>query len=57
MNFYLDPSRAKERAEVTRLAGAKDSASLELLRGYVREGQRKFPSLAFVVTGRPDVER
>ncbi|KAI0673867.1 heme peroxidase [Trametes maxima] len=38
-DFYLDDARAKERAEVVKLASASDAASLDLLRGYVREAQ------------------
>ena len=46
VDFYLRDERAKERAEVIRLAAASDSASLDLLRGYVREAQRKSPAWA-----------
>ena len=40
VDFYLAEERAKERAEVVRLAGLEDDASRALLRGYVREAQR-----------------
>ena len=46
MDFYLDATRTKEHAEVVRLAGAKDAASRESLRGYVREAQRTYVLLA-----------
>ncbi|TFK85570.1 heme peroxidase [Polyporus arcularius HHB13444] len=49
VDFYLDPSNAKYCAEVTRLAGATDAKSLELLRGYVREAQRLAPQFATVL--------
>ncbi|KAI8981356.1 heme peroxidase [Trametes punicea] len=47
-DFYMDDKRAKEREEVMRLAGASDAASLELLRGYVREAQRLAPQFAAI---------
>ncbi|KAI0713138.1 heme peroxidase [Cerioporus squamosus] len=51
VDFYLDPSHAKDRAEVIRLAGANDAKSLELLRGYVREAQRKsYVSLLVIIS-------
>ncbi|OSD00891.1 heme peroxidase [Trametes coccinea BRFM310] len=48
VDFYLDDKRAKERAEVTKLAGASDANSLDLLRGYVREAQRLAPQFGKV---------
>ena len=40
----MDHSRAKERAEVVKLAAASDHdvKSFELLKGYVREAQREY---------------
>ena len=40
----MDRSRAKERAEVVKLAAASDHdvKSFELLKGYVREAQREY---------------
>ncbi|KAI0756453.1 heme peroxidase [Daedaleopsis nitida] len=49
VNFYLADERAKERAEVTRLAATKDQASFDLLRGYVREAQRLTPQFASIL--------
>ena len=37
----MDPSYAKERAEIVKLSAASDAKSLELLKGYVREAQRE----------------
>ncbi|RPD64671.1 heme peroxidase [Lentinus tigrinus ALCF2SS1-6] len=53
VDFYLDPSHAKEYVEVVKLAGASDAKSLESLKGYVREAQRKC-GFAFVL--REDVK-
>ena len=57
VDFYLAEERAKERAEVVRLAGLEDDASRALLRGYVREAQRAsllparmWSSVTFVLT-------
>ena len=41
VDFYLGADRATERAEVVRLAKTTDAASRELLKGYVREAQRR----------------
>ncbi|KAI0354701.1 heme peroxidase [Trametes cingulata] len=49
VDFYLDDQRAKERAEVVKLAGASDNNSLNLLRGYIREAQRLSPQFAVVL--------
>jgi len=40
IDFYLDDARAKERAQILQLVKKTDSASVELLNGYVREGMR-----------------
>lgn len=41
IDFYLDDARAKERAQILQLVKKTDSASVELLNGYVREGMRE----------------
>jgi len=48
IDFYMDESRNKERAELSKLARSKDATSDNLLRGYVREAMRlnpQFPGL------------
>ena len=42
IDFYLDDSHAKERAQIRTLAQSDNAQSTELLRGYVREAMRKF---------------
>ena len=42
VDFYLDPARKNERAEIERLIKLEDAESQELLRGYVREAQRTY---------------
>ena len=42
VDFYLDPERAKEFAEIKRLIAKNDAKSNELLKGYVREGMSEF---------------
>ena len=49
VDFYLDAAHAKEHAEVVRLACAKDAASRESLRGYVREAQRMSSYLRYLI--------
>ena len=39
VDFYLDDARAAERAKIIELSNKDDAASLELIRGYVREAQ------------------
>ncbi|TCD62866.1 hypothetical protein EIP91_006272 [Steccherinum ochraceum] len=46
VDFYLDDERAKERADIISLSKKSDPASMERLRGYVREGQRLNPQFA-----------
>ncbi|GJJ13725.1 hypothetical protein Clacol_007981 [Clathrus columnatus] len=46
IDFYLDDTRASERAEIIRLAQRDDPASFALLEGYVREAQRLNPQFA-----------
>ncbi|KAH8099451.1 heme peroxidase [Cristinia sonorae] len=46
VDFYLDDERAAERADIISLCRKNDAASLEKLRGYVREGQRLNPQFA-----------
>ena len=43
VDFYMDESRERERAEITRLAyeDSDDPEQQALLVGYVREGLRK----------------
>ena len=41
VDFYLDDARAHERAEIQKLIRKTDKESAELLRGYIREAQRK----------------
>ncbi|CDO73377.1 hypothetical protein BN946_scf185013.g11 [Trametes cinnabarina] len=48
VDFYLTNERAKERAEVVKLATASDADSLDVLRGYVREAQRLAPQFSVV---------
>ena len=43
VDFYLREDRAKEYAEVVRLASLENDDSRKLLRGYVREAQRTSP--------------
>ncbi|KAJ7584626.1 heme peroxidase [Mycena floridula] len=43
IDFYLDDSHAKERAEIIRLSKLKDAKSTELLIGYTREAMRLNP--------------
>ncbi|KAG7090385.1 hypothetical protein E1B28_009504 [Marasmius oreades] len=45
IDFYFDDERAAERAKVVALAKATDAASLETLRGYVREAMRLNPQV------------
>ena len=42
VDFYLDDARAAERADIISLSKKSDPASMERLRGYVREGMRAF---------------
>ena len=44
VDFYLDDARAAERADIISLSKKSDPATMERLRGYVREAQRKFHS-------------
>lgn len=44
--FYLDDSRAKERAALIEVCKRDDPKSAELLRGYVREAMRLDPQFA-----------
>ena len=39
VDFYLDDARSAERQKIIELAKRDDAASLELLKGYVREAQ------------------
>ena len=41
VDFYLDDQRAKERSEIVALTRKTDSASVNLLQGYIREAQRE----------------
>ncbi|KAK7695141.1 hypothetical protein QCA50_002331 [Cerrena zonata] len=48
VDFYLDDARAAERAEIVKLVQRDDAEAIELLHGYIREGQRlapQFPGL------------
>ncbi|KAH9932122.1 heme peroxidase [Epithele typhae] len=54
VDFYLDDAHSKERAEVIKLANAKDAASRGRLRGYVREAQRLAPQFAAVLREQAD---
>ncbi|KAK1217118.1 hypothetical protein PQX77_020235 [Marasmius sp. AFHP31] len=47
IDFYLHDERAQERAKIVELAKAPldDTASMELLRGYTREGMRLSPQV------------
>ena len=52
VDFYLDDERAAERVDIISLSKKSDPASMERLRGYVREGQSTFyvptfPSIRF----------
>jgi hypothetical protein len=47
VDFYLDDQREKERAHILQLIGKRDSASEELLQGYVREAMRESTSILF----------
>lgn len=42
IDFYLENDRAGDLNEIKKLAKLNDSASFELLQGYVREGMRRF---------------
>lgn len=42
VDFYLNDARAAERADIISLCKKSDPASMERLRGYVREGMRAF---------------
>jgi linoleate 10R-lipoxygenase len=50
VDFYMDDARAKERAEIVRLANedSSDPAQKALLLGYVREGQSESSSLKMI---------
>ncbi|KAF9466792.1 heme peroxidase [Collybia nuda] len=43
VNLYLENGREKERQQIIQLANSNDARSLELLRGYTREGMRLRP--------------
>ena len=43
VDFYLDDSRAKERAAMVSVCQRSDAKSKELLKGYVREAMRLNP--------------
>ncbi|KAI0778881.1 heme peroxidase [Trametes elegans] len=53
VDFYMTKERAKERAEIVRLSAATDSTSANLLREYVREGQRLAPQFSAVLKQEP----
>ena len=42
VDLYLNDDRAAERADIISLSKKNDAASMERLRGYVREGMRMF---------------
>jgi len=42
MDFYLDPKHEQEYRDIIHLIKKTDEDSVELLRGYVREGMREF---------------
>jgi linoleate 10R-lipoxygenase len=42
IDFYLDDTREKERAQILQLVKKTDPASVEFLHGYIREGMRRF---------------
>lgn len=42
VDFYLDDSRAEERAQIVKLVHRDDDEALSLLQGYIREAQSKF---------------
>jgi hypothetical protein len=44
VNLYFEEEHTKEREHIVKLANATDAASTELLRGYAREGMRKWSS-------------
>lgn len=41
VDFYLDDARAAERAEIVKLVQRDDAEAIELLHGYIREGQSR----------------
>ena len=43
VDFYLDDARTPERATLVEVCKGRDAKSLELLRGYSREGMRLSP--------------
>lgn len=43
VDFYLDESREKERADIVALCNRDDADAKELLKGYVREAMRMNP--------------
>jgi len=42
IDFYLDPKHEQEYRNIIQLIRKTDEGSVELLRGYVREGMREF---------------
>lgn len=41
VDFYLDDARAEERAAIVDLVHRDDKEAIDLLQGYIREGQSK----------------